>query len=105
LGKAAQFKIELWPAARAELEAIRPFDRRKVTDAMRSQLVHEPLTVTRNRKPLPGAVAGFEFEPPLWELRVGEFRVFYDVSEPTLNVNVRAVRRKPPGKTTAEILQ
>jgi mRNA-degrading endonuclease RelE of RelBE toxin-antitoxin system len=105
LGKSRQFTIELSPAAREELEAIRPFDRRRVSDAMRSQLNREPLAVTRNRKPLFGVAADFEFEPPLWELKTGEFRVCYDVNETTLTVNVRAIRRKPPGKTTAEILR
>jgi len=41
---------------------------------------------------------------PIWELRVGEFRVFYDVDEEAQTVFVRAVRHKPPHKTTEEIL-
>jgi mRNA-degrading endonuclease RelE of RelBE toxin-antitoxin system len=41
---------------------------------------------------------------PVWELRVGEYRVFYDVDEVGGQVVVRAVRRKPPHKTTEEIL-
>jgi mRNA-degrading endonuclease RelE of RelBE toxin-antitoxin system len=40
----------------------------------------------------------------IWELRVGEYRVFYDVSEVEETVYVRAIRRKPPGKRTEEIL-
>ena len=43
-------------------------------------------------------------EPPIWELRVGDYRVFYDVSEADITVYVRAIRVKPPGKTTEEIL-
>jgi mRNA-degrading endonuclease RelE of RelBE toxin-antitoxin system len=43
-------------------------------------------------------------EPPIWELRVGEYRVFYDVSPEAKVVYVRAVRRKPPHRTTEEIL-
>jgi len=43
-------------------------------------------------------------EPPIWELRVGRFRVFYDIAEEARVVLVRAVREKPPGKTTKEIL-
>ena len=47
---------------------------------------HEPLKETRNRKPLrPNPVAP-------WELRVGELRVFYEVSEgPPALVQVLAV--------------
>jgi hypothetical protein len=43
-------------------------------------------------------------EPSIWELRVGEHRIFYDVSEAERIVYVRAIRRTPPGRTTEEIL-
>jgi len=42
--------------------------------------------------------------PPVWQLRVGEYRVFYDVDREEMAVYVRAVRLKPPHKTTEEIL-
>ena len=32
---------------------------------------------------------------PVWELRVGDHRVFYDVDAEILVVIVRAIRRKP----------
>jgi len=41
---------------------------------------------------------------PVWELRINEYRVFYDVDDAAKQVVVRAVRRKPPHKTTEEIL-
>lgn len=42
-------------------------------ESIETQLQHEPLTETRNRKPLrPNPIAP-------WELRVGVIRVFYDV--------------------------
>jgi mRNA-degrading endonuclease RelE of RelBE toxin-antitoxin system len=37
-------------------------------------------------------------------VRIGEYRVFYDVDEETSTVTIRAVRSKPPHKTTEEIL-
>jgi len=40
---------------------------------------------------------------PVWQLRVGDFRVFYDVDEQQQEVIVRAIRRKG-SKTTKEIL-
>jgi hypothetical protein len=86
------------------LDSLRAFDRKRVLSAINLQLRNDPLTVTRNRKPLFGAAADFEFEPPLRELKVGEFRVFFDVNEFKAVVNVRSVRWKPPGKTTAEVL-
>ncbi len=42
--------------------------------------------------------------PPVWELRVREYRVFYDVAAAEQTVYVRAIRRKPGHRTTEEIL-
>ena len=70
---------------------------------MESQLVHQPTQATRNRKPLAGLTPKFEHVPPVWELRVGDFRIFYDVDESIPVVNVRAVRRKWPHQTTEQI--
>lgn len=39
----------------------------------------------------------------VWQLRVGDFRVFYDVDEARREVVVRAIRRKGR-KTTKEVL-
>ena len=50
------------------------------------------------------------FEPPwdqlgpVWQLSVGDFRVFYDVVEPNRVVIVRAVSKKPAHRSTEEIL-
>jgi mRNA-degrading endonuclease RelE of RelBE toxin-antitoxin system len=46
----------------------------------------------------------FEHVPPVWELRIGEYRVFYDVDEPDHKVYVRAVLRKEAGRTTGAII-
>jgi hypothetical protein len=48
--------------------------------------------------------ASFEFEPPLWELGVGAFGVFYDVDEAGQIVFIRAVREKPPHAETEDVL-
>ncbi len=53
---------------------------------------------------LPGLVPPWEHVLPVWELRVGEHRVFYDVDDPAKIVKVRAIRHKPPHTTTEEIL-
>jgi len=68
------------------------------------QLRGEPDVETRNRKQLASLVPPWTAEPPIWELRVGEYRVFYDVSQEDSVVYVRAVRKKPFGRTTEEIL-
>ena len=45
----------------------------------------------------------WEQSQPVWQLRVGDFRVFYDADETTRVVWIRAIRRKGR-KTTKEIL-
>ena len=46
----------------------------------------------------------WEHVEPVWELRLGEYHIFYDVDEEASVVIVRAVRHKPPHSTTEEIL-
>lgn len=53
---------------------------------------------------LVGLIPPFEATPPVWELRVGQPRVYYDIDEAQKKVYVRAIRRKAPHKTTEEIL-
>jgi len=58
---------------------------------------------SRRRKLLEGLVPPWDSVRPVWQLRVGDFRVFYDVDEKAHEVIVRAVRRKGT-KKTEEIL-
>ena len=97
------YGVEVAASAEKELRALRPFDQKAVVAAIEG-LTAEPAVETRNRKQLVNLVPPFEATPPVWELRVGEFRVFYDVDEAQKKVFIRAVRRKPPHKTTEEIL-
>ena len=96
------YVIEIADLAYDELQAIRVFYRRKILDAIDLQLSQEPTVETRNRKALIGLQAHFEHAVPLWELRVGEFRVYYDVDEGGQKVIIRAVRQKPPHSTTEQ---
>ncbi len=73
-------------------------------EAIGTQLAHEPTALTRNRKLLVNLIPPWDAVPPIWELRVGEYRIFYDVSEEEGTVYVRAIRRKPPWRRTEEIL-
>jgi len=98
------FAVEIMPSALKELQAIKVFHRREITQAIDEQLCHQATTPTRHRKILEVTEASFAFDPPLWELRIGDFRVFYDVAEQSQTVYVRAVREKPPHATTEEIL-
>jgi mRNA-degrading endonuclease RelE of RelBE toxin-antitoxin system len=96
-------EIRLSGNAAEELRNLAVFERRRIVDEINSQLGHEPTVATRNRKCLLGLTPGFEHRPPVWELRVGDIRVFYDVDDETLEVHIRAVRRKGQGQTTEEI--
>ncbi len=96
------YRIRIVPDATEELCQVPVFYRRHIEEAIEKQLGQDPARVTKNRKCLEGQAAGFEYEPPLWELRIGEGRVFYDVDEMT--VVIRAIRKKPSSKRTEEIL-
>ncbi|NJK68345.1 MAG: type II toxin-antitoxin system RelE/ParE family toxin [Microcoleus sp. CSU_2_2] len=99
------YAIEVTDLAVEELRGIRAFDRRPIIEAIHQQLIQEPTAITRNRKRLEPLVPNFEAVPPIWELRVGDYRVFYDVDEEEKIVYIRAVRHKPPGQTTEEIVR
>jgi mRNA-degrading endonuclease RelE of RelBE toxin-antitoxin system len=96
------FAIKFLGSAAAELKALRVFDQRRIAEEIEKQLRDQPAVATRNRKCLFGFTPSFEHDPPIWELRVGDFRVFYDVDEEG-QVKVRAVREKAHGQTTEDI--
>ncbi|MBR8829031.1 MAG: type II toxin-antitoxin system RelE/ParE family toxin [Gomphosphaeria aponina SAG 52.96 = DSM 107014] len=63
-----------------------------IIDAIEKQLTDQPSQATRNRKPLrPNS----RFE---WELRVGSYRVFYNISEQKVTVTVISVGYKQGNK-------
>lgn len=97
------FVIHLRGDSIDELRRFRVFEQRTIVDEINAQLAHEPTKETRNRKCLLGLTPGFEHRPPLWELRIGDVRVFFDVDEEAQEVNVRAMRRKGQGQTTEDI--
>ena len=96
------YKIELTRTAASELRTIRAYDRRRIADTIDAQLSHQATIETRNRKCLIGVTPTFEHIPPVWELRVQDYRVFYDVDSDANTVFVRAVRRKAPDQTTED---
>lgn len=60
-------------------------DRAMLVDTAVEQLSHEPTKITRNRKPLrPNDLSR-------WEVRAGDYRIFYDVDEQGQRVTVKAV--------------
>jgi mRNA-degrading endonuclease RelE of RelBE toxin-antitoxin system len=98
------YRIEYAEGVEDDLAAVRPFDRNRILDTIEEQLTHQPLKQTRNKKVLQGLEPPWEHLEPVRELRIGDWRVFYDVDEQDSLVVVRAIRRKSPGKTTEDIL-
>ncbi len=82
------YEIEFTPEALEDMESFKKFEQQKIFSAIDKQLKYQPTVITRNRKQLrPNDVAE-------WELRVGKFRVFYDVFEKVRIVKVEAVGYK-----------
>src|SRR5688500_7025777 len=100
----AEFRIDIAEDAAAEIVALPAFVRKRVVQAIDAQLLHQPTVQTRNRKLLRGLIPPWEHLAPTWEIRVGECRIFYDVDEAAAVVHIRAVRYKPPHRTTEDIL-
>jgi mRNA-degrading endonuclease RelE of RelBE toxin-antitoxin system len=98
------YEIRFARDVQKDLAALSAYHRAQVIEAIETQLRDAPTAPTRNRKLLVNLIPPWTAEPPIWELRVGDYRVFYDVSEAEAIVYVRAIRRKPPGRTTEEII-
>jgi mRNA-degrading endonuclease RelE of RelBE toxin-antitoxin system len=98
------YEIRFSAGVAADLKRLRTSHRRRIVDEVHQRLSHQPTVLTKHVKRLRKLVPPFEAVPPIWQLKVGDFRVFYDVDEAERRVFVRAVRRKPPDRTTEEIL-
>ena len=99
-----RFALALSEGVKEDLEGLRAYDRRVLLEAIEAQLTYTPHVETNQRKLLRNLVPPFEAIPPIWQLRVGAFRVFYDVNAEERRVSVRAIRRKPAHLKTEEIL-
>ena len=97
------FTILYEEAAEGDLQGLRVFEARRIMDEVDGQLTKNPANATRRKKLLEGLAPPWDAVRPIWQLRVGDFRVFYDVDEERQEVIVRAIRRKGT-KTTREIL-
>lgn len=82
------YRIDVTEDAKLDLSYFSARERKLVVSKLREQLTHVPLTETRNRKKLRNN--------PLfpWELRIGNFRVFYEVNEDDRAVTILAVGSK-----------
>lgn len=99
------WEVELTTDADLELQEFRVFVQRRIASAIVAHLTTSPDVETRNKICLGDQItANFDYVPPLWELRVGAYRVFYENDSQEKPVYVHAVRHKPPDRTTAEVL-
>ncbi len=98
------FRIRFSVDVEKDLKKISRYNRNRILDEIETKLSREPMVPTKNRKLLINLVPPWKVISVVWELRIGAFRVFYDIDETQKVVYIRAVRKKPPGKTTKEIL-
>ena len=85
---AEPFQILITHGAEADIGWFRAHDRRIIQDGLDIYLKDQPTAGSRRLKPLrPNPVAG-------WELRLGDFRVLYDVDEVQRLVTVQVVGEK-----------
>ncbi len=87
-----RYRIEYSRPAVSHLRALTAREQRTIVDAVERSLGAEPTVETRHRKRMrPNPVAP-------WELRVGDFRVYYDVEEreesEDASIEVLAIGRK-----------
>jgi mRNA-degrading endonuclease RelE of RelBE toxin-antitoxin system len=84
----ASYQIEVTEEAKGDLSYYTAFERKIIVSEIREQLTYQPHVETKNRKPLR--------DTPLasWELRVGKYRVFYEVDETASMVSVVSVGHK-----------
>ncbi|MCX7012799.1 MAG: type II toxin-antitoxin system RelE/ParE family toxin [Candidatus Sumerlaeota bacterium] len=84
----AKYRIVLTQEARTDLACFSAYERKIIVGTVKRQLSDQPTVETRNRKELRDRPA------PRWELRIGKYRAFYEVDEPTSVVTVGAVGYK-----------
>lgn len=73
------YEIRFAESVQDDLRTLRTVDQTAVLDAIEEHLSRRPNVQTRRRKRLVGLEPPFDAVPPIWQLRVGELRVFYDV--------------------------
>ncbi len=82
------YHIDFTQAARGDLASFSVYEQKRIVDDVKRQLTHEPTIETHNRKELrDNPVAR-------WELRIGKYRVFYEVEPETATVLIAAVGSK-----------
>ena len=84
----AGYRIEVTEDAKIDLATYAAFERKIIVSGIREQLTEQPGLETKNRKVLR--------ENPIatWELRVGKYRVFYEVNRAAQVVTIVSIGHK-----------
>lgn len=82
------YEIEYTRDAFEDLSDFKKYEQQIIVSAIEEQLTWQPILETRNRKPLRYN------EMSQWELRIGKYRVFYDVDMAANSVTIKAVGEK-----------
>jgi len=82
------YAIELTDDSKRDIQALRPFERQKVLDAIERHLRHGPTKESKSRIKRLQAL-----DTPQYRLRVDDIRVFYDVVDDV--VELIAIIAKP----------
>ena len=84
----AIFEVKFTSSALGDLASFKKRDRKFILDGLDRQLAYEPHVETRNRKRLrPNRTSE-------WEVRIGKYRVFYDVRQTERIVEVKVIGEK-----------
>src|SRR2546423_14392425 len=82
------FEIKFTDQAIADLKLLKKAERRSIMSELEAKLIKEPAVETRNLKKLrPNQLAE-------WELRIGDFRIFYDVDQDNSLIKIQTVGYK-----------
>ncbi|HEY7216941.1 MAG TPA: type II toxin-antitoxin system RelE/ParE family toxin [Candidatus Binatia bacterium] len=82
----AAYRIELTEDAKVDLAYYMVFERKIIVSDIRKQLTDQPDLETKNRKSLREKPIG------TWELRVGKYRVFYELDRAARVANIVSIR-------------
>lgn len=83
------YTIEITPIAQEDIRSLRKYEQNIIIEAIETQLTYQPTIETTNR------FRRYPIEIAEWELRVGSFRIFYNVEESVRIVRVERVGHKP----------
>lgn len=83
-----RFIVEWTDSALEDLDFFKTYEQTLILDQLADQLRYEPATESRNRKPLDPNPLGE------WELRIGAYRVFYNMDATGGTVKITAIGYK-----------